>query len=220
MKKNLICLFLLTATLFSFGQNVSPDTSKKEYKNVIGLDASGILRQVLNSNSVPFVNSPYMITYRRIMKSNAIRFGLGGRVTNDNNVLNDSIKERNQRTELNFGIGIEHYVYLGQRWNFYFGADVIAKYVNSTGESTSSQIFNSMEVTRFGYGLSPVLGIQFRVTPRFSISTESTYDITYNTSVTDSHAVFAYADYKRHSTSTGISTVFNAPVALNLRIQF
>lgn len=213
-----ILLLLFSSVSFSFSQIVKQDTTKREYKNVVGLDATGIFRQVFNSGGAPYVYSPYIISYRRIMKSNAIRVLLGGNVSNNDNTMNDSMSNKSSSTNFNVAIGFEHYRYLGKRWNYYYGLDLLVKYSVDHNESLNPKYNTRQTNTRNGYGISPLIGLQFRINSRLSVSTEASYDIIYttiNTTSTISSSPIS-SKYKR----TSVNANFNAPLSINFRIQF
>lgn len=220
MKKIILTLTVVALTTFAFGQVTTPDTTKKEFKNVIGIDATGLLRQFFNFNTTSYFNYPYMIGYKRIFKSYAFRIGAGGNFSNTNITSNDTLPGKRTYSNFNFGIGLEHYSYLGKRWNFYFGADAIVKYsYNDYQSSWTASTSNRQTSTNYGYGVSPLLGLQFKINSRLSIATETSYDITYTTSK-DSSTRTPSSVYDSHSKSTGLKTNFNAPTTINFRIQF
>jgi hypothetical protein len=218
MKKISAILLLFSITTFSFSQIVKPDTSKREYKNVIALDATGILKEVFNFGPTNYIYSPYIISYRRIMKSNALRILVGGNVSNGDNATNDTIRTKNSNTGFDFAVGFEHYSYLGKRWNYYYGIDLLAKYSISNSESISPRTIINQKLIRYGFGVSPLIGVQFRISSRLSVSTEASYNIMYTTFNTKS--TFNFSPYTLYSERTAFNAQFNAPLSISFRIQF
>jgi hypothetical protein len=218
MKKICFTLVLLVAAISLSGQEVKPDTTKREYKNVVGIDATTIIRQFINFNSNAYFSSPYMISYKRIIKSNAIRLGLYGNLATSENSSSDTFNVKTTSFNVNIGLGFEHYSYLTKRWNLYFGADLITKYNENQSEHFSAYDSNTQRSTNFGLGISPLIGIQFRINSRLSLSTESSYDILFVTS--KNHFSYNSYPYNRNQKRTGINTQFNAPASINFRIQF
>lgn len=221
-KKIILTLIALALTSFLFAQTTTSDTTKKEFKNVVALDATGLLRQFfnLNTNSYSYYSYPYIISYKRIFKSNALRISAGGNIYTNNATTNDTLGGKTTRNELNAGIGFEHYSYISKRWNIYFGADAIMNYRNYDHQSyrTATTSYRHIQ-TEYGYGASPLLGIQFIINSRLSIATETSYDITFTTT-TSSQTETPASVYDKKSNSTGIQTQFHAPTGIIFRVLF
>lgn len=221
MKKILFTLSIICLTTLAFGQITAPDSTKRELKNVIGIDATGVLRQVFNfSTSSYYPYNPYIITYKRILKSNAIRSGIGGNISNSNGTANDSIKNKQKNYIFNLALGFEHYAYLSKRWNLFLGIDAIMNYRYNNYENSYTMTTKRMQTsTTIGYGISPVFGVQFKINSRISLSTETSYDITYSTTNTSS-SESPQTNYNYHSKSDNLLTNFHAPLTVNFRILF
>lgn len=220
MKKVFITSIVLLSLTVAHGQTTVPDSTKKEFKNIIAIDATRLLRQFFNFNANSYFSTPYMISYKRICKNNAFRIGVGGNFYNNNGTTNDTLASKQTTNDFNVGIGFEHYCYLGTRWNFYFGADAIVNYrYNDYRFSWTASTAYRRTSTNYGYGVSPLLGLQFKINSRLSIATETSYDITYTTSK-GSTTQTPPSSYDNHSKSTGIQTTFNAPTTINFRILF
>lgn len=220
MKNHFLTLVVITVSTFAFGQETSQDTTKKEFKNIIGIDATNLVSRFFNfGTSTPGFYSPYMICYKRIFKNNALRIGIGGNFQTNKGNQNDTLHPTTKRNNMNFGIGLEHYCFLAKRWNFYFGADAIASYYYYDGVYPySSSNYREQSSTNYKYGISPLVGLQFKINSRISISTETSYDIVY--AYYKSFDVQPTTIYNTHSKSSGIETSFNAPTAINFRILF
>jgi hypothetical protein len=224
MKNSILTLLLLVFTTFAFGQITQPDTTKKEFKNIIELDATGLLQQFLftsGTGSGYYNITPYMISYKRIFNNNnAIRFGVGGTTSKDNSTTNDSIENSSKRTNFNVGIGVEHYAYLTKRWNFFFGIDAIANYSeNEYVQDNTTGTTNTTKQINYGYGVSPLVGIQFKINSRISVSTETRYDIVF-TQGDSKRTYIPDSSFDTKTKSNGIRTTFNAPVNINFRVHF
>ena len=223
MKKAIFTLTLVVLTTFVFGQITKPDSTKKEFKNIIELDVTELLHQFLytGTGASYYYGTPYMISYKRILKNNnAIRFGVSGSVYNQNSTKSDTLKDSSKRNTFNVGLGIEHYCYLTKRWNFFFGIDLIANYTNNDlVQGISSTITYHNIQTIYGYGASPLLGIQFKINSRMSISTEMRYDIVYNQEH-DKRSQPPSSVYDYDIKDKGMQTTFNPPININFRIHF
>lgn len=220
MRITLIIVTIFTSSFFAFGQETSQDTTKKEFNNVIGIDATNFVSRFFNFSSNPsYFNSPYMISYRRIFKSNALRVSIGGEVLNNKGTRNDTLHPTTTRIALNVGVGFEHYCYLSKRWNFYAGVEAFTAYSYYDGiypYSTTS--YREQSNTSHSFGVSPLIGVHFKINSRLSISTETSYNIAYV--LEKSFDIQPPTTmYDNHSKSSGIETSFYAPTALSFRIQ-
>lgn len=221
MKKTLLTILATITIIGASAQHTASDSTKKSYKNVIGLDATGLLRQFLNLNTYNYYYYPYVLTYKRFYNNtNAIRINLGGSTYSNNSTTNDTLQSTNNRNELFSGIGWEHYSYLSKRWNLYFGADIIYNYSNYIQKS-STPLSNSSEYTqtKHSYGVSPLLGVQFMINSRISVATETSYDIAYiNSSSGQLH--MPNSQNNRSTKTNGVETQFHAPTGLIFRVLF
>jgi hypothetical protein len=220
MKKSILVLAAVIMSAVVLGQTVKqPDQTNKEYKNVLAIDANGLLKQFFNFGQNPYFTSPYIIGYKRIFKSNALRIGIGGNISTGKSEFNDTSKNDNKRYNFNIGAGYERYSYISKRWNLYYGADAIFTYEYYDYHSNYSTTTSNKEITKqFGYGVSPFLGIQFRINSRLSISTETSYDIIYACGVSK-RTYTPPSDYDYTSKSSSIQTQFHAPTSIVFRIN-
>jgi hypothetical protein len=226
MKKNIITLVVIISTATASAQELMPDTSRKEFKNVIGLDITGLINQIRPYYAYDYypnynyMYSPYIITYKRIYNKHALRAGIGGNISNYEGVANDTINSNSNYYNLTFGIGYEHYVYLAKKWTFYYGLDLIGSYQGYEYLYEYNSNSNRKETTTtYRYGASPLLGLIFRLNKRISLATETCYDILHSQSKTST----TYTNYPYNNStfkSTGFETQFHAPFSLIVRIQF
>lgn len=218
--KNTVAIFLFFVSTSLFSQGTTMDSTKKEHKNIISIDATGLFTRLFNFSGNNFYSSPYLISYRRIIKNNALKVSIGGDVNTANGKMNDSLKSSSSRSNLNLAIGFEHYQYLGKRWTFFFGIDATTYFSNNNSKSdrTTNSYYESKNNTT-SYGLAPTLGIVFQITKRISLSTETSYNIAYQKTV-DKSVEFPSVQYNRSFTSTGIQTIFIPPTSLNFRFKF
>ncbi len=215
----LIAAVFLTTTIY--GQGTTIDSTKKDYKNIIAIDATGFLKLFFNSSSTPFYPySIYLLTYRRVIKDNAIKLAVGGNFNTANSIKNDSLKSTRSTNNFNFALGVEHYQYLNKRWAFYYGIDATTKYLISKNKSyrTSTEYYESKNETT-SYGLSTALGILFHITKRINISTETSYNISYEESFSSSKE-YSYSQYDRKSVDNGIHSTFFPPTSVYFRFKF
>jgi len=218
--KNLFFGFLVVLFAINVsGQVTTPDSIKSECKNIIGVDATGLLKQFFNFGSTYYYNYKYMINYRRIIKSSAVRFGFSGDFHNEDENTNDTLNDKYTMNTIYLGLGIEHYCYIGKNLNLYFGADLISNYsIQDRKYSYDSDSYSQHKTETYYYGLSPLFGIVFRLNSRLSISTETSFDIWYYMSKYKNF--YTDSEHNSDSKTTGFDTQFNAPTCINFRIKF
>lgn len=221
MKKIIIITLLIGLANIMNGQSTKPNSNEKDYKNVISVDATSLLAQFLNLSNTTFTDPPYVLTYRRFFNNNnAFRIGIGGYAKDVNYTTNDSLSNNQISNSFNIGLGYEHYSYLSERWNLYYGADLILRsYYNFSKSSITTT--REMEQTNksIGYGVSPLLGVQFILNSRLSISTETSFDLTFSQNNSSRKETPSTAFDKNTEGST-FETNFNAPITINFRVIF
>jgi hypothetical protein len=221
MKKTILIIVIAIISCSVFGQITKPDTTKKEFKNSIEVDITSLLHQFFYSGQGFYGSSPYyIISYKRFFKSNALRFGVGGDISDDNSTKNDTIDSKYSRYSFNVGLGIEHYFYLSKRWNFFFGIDATASYLENVhvqGNSTTSS-YKSNDF-QYGFGVSPLIGIQFNINRRLSLSTETSYNISYTYGI-DKRTQTPPSSYDYETKSHGLQSTFYAPLGIKIRLHF
>ena len=227
MKRIILTFLVIIFTVSIYAQELAPDTSKKEFRNVIGLNITNLLFQNGYINTYDYypypyyyLSSPYMIIYKRIYRKSAIRLGIGWILSNYNNKNNDTLKSNSNNNTLNIGLGYERYGFISKRWTYFYGADAIGSYSHVKSHEYYSYRSNyDNNSTTFKYGISPLFGLMFRFNNRISISTETCYDLTYSQSKTDSYSSSSTTPYS-HSISSGLQTAYHAPATIMVRIQF
>jgi hypothetical protein len=166
--KQLILLFLISASIHSLkAQNTS------ELKHEVGVSTAFLSNAIFNSDNA----SPYLITYKYITGSNALRIGLGGNYISNNDDDENSTLSKDIAYDAAFRIGFEKRIPIKKRWLANIGADV--SYQVDAVERVSTDFFNgnptdvtsSFSVTNYGAGL--VGGLQFYINDRISLSTET-----------------------------------------------
>jgi|GEM_PF-2007516 len=221
MKTPLLFAFLFAFSSVGFGQVTSPpDTSKKNFNNVIGVDLAALIILVSNGEGSSYLNQPYMLTYRHFFKSNGIRIGIGGNFDKSASENSDSTTTDSERYLVNAGIGYERYVYLSRRWNFYFGADAIFRFEHrSSYDQWNPTSSRNERWEGFGFGVSPVLGIQFKVSQRISLATETSYDVLYYKRMTERYSK-PNSIYDTKSDYWSLKTTYYPPTTVSLRVHF
>jgi len=220
MKKLILTLSIVMLATFVFGQVVTPpDSTKKEFKNALVIDATGLIQQFFHLNDNSYFYNPYILRYKRFFKSNALRINVGGGYYSHDDKNTDTTGIKYSRCSFSFAVGFEHYVYLSKRWNLYYGADAVF-----SGSREFSHMYYEPTATNdhlaivYGYGVSPLLGVQFRINSRLSIATETSCDFEIVNRINKQTSDPA-SPYDQETKSMGFETHFHAPTSIQFRIQ-
>ncbi len=223
MKKIILTSLLFFAGIFLFGQSHYSDSTAERPKNVIVIDATGLLRQFFNFNTGTnyyYFPNDYIIGYRRKFGRNEIRLNIGGQISQSSDVQNDTLPGKSSNNTFSIAIGYERHRHLTRRWSMYYGGDLIYGYRKSIYLSTwaLNNSENDKSVTNT-YGFGPLLGLIFGINRRMQLATETNYQFLYEKEVS-SRINTLYPQYNSHATGNETMTNFIPPVSLILRIQF
>lgn len=143
----------------------------------LGLNAPLLLGRVISSDpDQPGETNPYLLTGKFLVGKIALRAGIGGYL--DKAIQREGMFADSETTEMmgfDVRIGLEYQHDFSPRWTGNFGADWILFSskdklivdsgfdVVTTGTQTS------------GWGIGPVLGLQFNITDRLSLLTEGAF---------------------------------------------
>jgi hypothetical protein len=179
MKLKISLLFcLMTSSFFAIAQS---DDKIKKYSHLVGLQVNQLIRQVLNfgGNSAA-INNPYLLTYslQRIAKKDALDIGLG--YTYTNSFQNDgNLKNENHLNELYLRVGYQTQLFSSGRFTSQFSIHGLFELFNN--KTKVEQDFNS-QITKVNtksdivrYGISPTLGLRYKINDRLFIGTEASY---------------------------------------------
>ncbi len=216
--KTLFCTLMFSmAALLATAQNQAIESANH---HEIGVDAAPLLQQFFNFGNARFYGNGYSLMYRYHFNKVAIRAGVGGYARSSEDVTNDTIREINEWTRVDFRVGIERKVDFKMRWQFFYGIDFRSAFYTSTRRSEYNIANYYEDNGRVDYyGFSPLLGFRFKINDRISLTTESSFSFMYHKSRTerlDSRA----PQYDRITTSKGYDTEFVPPVYLFFTFNF
>ena len=184
MFKNLAISVILLCSLNSFGQ-ISDTLNKKGVNHFVGVQANALLKQLFNlSNNNTNPANPYVLTYAFISKKNGwgAHIGLGYESKKIKDVLSPSNKISKSQN-LAVRVGVEKRITLGKKFSASFGFDCLKNNTFSSTNSTNvtniqSGIDSSISVVNSsakGYGAGFQLGINYAVTEKILLGTETSY---------------------------------------------
>lgn len=212
-KNHFYLLFLLS---FIFCVPLQAQDTTKHIRNEIAIDVSPVFAGIMSTSSTPG------ISYRRHYEKGALRVRLnlnGGKsedkntsATNQQNIPSSSAKN----TSASLKVGYQwHRDYTKLRW--YYGLDLLAsnwksKNANSNTsrhefEKYTSSYSSQNETTGQSFGISPVIGLSYRITRRFSLSVESAITLARTSSKTTiaNNQTTQYDGYPQNQFESGYS---------------
>jgi len=220
MKKSFLFLFTTVISFSLFAQS-----DKEKYSgHEIGINATAFVKEFLSLNASDVDEGPYMITYKKFKNGRALRLGLGGQFSQINEDIDGGGNLTTKDNRASLRIGYEWNQAISKRWSFYYGADVITDFTQSTSQTTSflptgqieSVILEKQSLTTGG---GPILGIQFFITDKISLMTEGSlyYNYTYNT---DKQTFDVETQFNKSEDSSSSLFEFGLPTALFFVIRF
>lgn len=182
MKKPILLLIAMFTTFF-FSQNLyaqDGDMMKKETYHELGINVTTFINEFVSLNNNDADLGDYMVTYKYHFGQTALRFGLGGRLTqlNEDNVGGATRKTNNSQFDIR--VGYEWKKPITKKWAFYTGIDAIASSDRDVSIANSSvdEVTSTQSTTSFGGG--PILGIQFFINSHISLGTEGSFYYRYS----------------------------------------
>ncbi len=185
MKKILLSVAIIFMALLSvFAQDTRENL--KVYKNEIGVDITGFIRQFFfysDGTCSPSAYKPnYIVNYRRHLKSGNIRFAIGGNFNQKD--LNspyddDDSHYLSKQYYVNARIGWEFTKNINVRWQVFYGLDMLPSFSYSKNDANywDGGYANGSENTNKTIGIGPIFGIKFKVSKRINISTVTNFAI-------------------------------------------
>jgi len=179
--KSLYCLiFLICFSLRSSGQSSKYSINDfYAYKNELGINFTNVLGNVLSLNPEN-ANSPYGLTYRKHIGMITFRSAFNINVTQrEENDFSSGlfINRKLNIVTSDFRIGLEKHLILNKSVLFSYGIDLLGSVGNEKSEiqdfNLGGNTFISTEKT-FGGGLGPVIRLEYKISDRIFISSEST----------------------------------------------
>ena len=174
LKRFFSCFIILTL----FQSLLTGQREKKDrlysYDNEINIDATAVLGNVLSLNS-EVAKSPYGFGYRRHYNNHSLRLS-GNTLSARSKTFEFNGIEFLERTIIenqhSLRIGLEKGFEIANNFRMLYGFDLLTGYgaIDSRFETS----FNRKEVD-YTFGLGPALRIEYRISDRFFLMTESTF---------------------------------------------
>lgn len=222
MKKLLAILgviFIFSITMW--GQNEMTSSEKDiTFTYQLGTDVSPLFRSLFKprSDNAGLLNAPYILQFKSIKNNtnNAFRFGIGGDIKRE--VADDDPEDKLIQSSLRLRMGYEKQKKISDRWQINTGIDL--RFSATKFEQTNNSTFNNDSKV---FGVSPLIGIQFRLTPHLYLQTEASFNFYHRVSSFESNfdiifpTQFPVIGGSKSKTTGGY---FELPNALLLVVEF
>ena len=177
-----ILVALLPVPLFLAMTTNAQEEPKKERKlnDEIGLDVTYFVKQFLApSSGGPVSANPYYLTYRHLFKKLNVRVGVGATHWSDGgtSLYPESPWYNKTHTTIAARLGIEQPLRLSDRWQMFYGVDVVYGWThdNEDPSSWNASFYTGWDLEEESFGPSAVAGIRYYVSPRLSLLTEAAW---------------------------------------------
>ena len=192
-----------------------PPKPEKVNQHYLSLNATFFLKQLLTftNGAVTVTASPYIFEYKMLHKKQGFRIGLGGNLNNSKTTNDQNQVTVKKASTFDIRAGYVYQSSLGKRWAYFAGVDVTGQSAKST--STDNTAVDVLTTKNDGYtvGFGPSFGIQFNISNRVGLFTESAIYYAYNhqsTNVTSSN----FPSLNTSSTTIGNSIQFVIPTSI------
>lgn len=161
--RKILVFVLLTGILGSARAN-SGDSIKQKF---LGFDANPLMSQVLPFNRISLDAKVFAITRRNYWGNNGVRtsYGLG---------LSDNLDLQ----FFQFMIGYDHRRSISHRWLYFAGVDFVLRSFSETPNGSGVVLSNTS-----GVGIGGHWGVEYKISPVVSFSTESNLQLIATTDV-------------------------------------
>jgi hypothetical protein len=188
MRKVFCILLILLPILVSAQLNDSSSQNIKRFQHQVGINATSFLLQFLSFNNSNINNpqqffTPASVDYKFFKNkpggNSRIggRFGLGFTQSNQSENPSSDFTTKQKVSNLSARAGVEIQQKIITRWTVYYGLDLIYQTNDrevSTTFSNGQEFFSTTTMeNNTGSGAGPVLGVQFNINKKLSLSTET-----------------------------------------------
>lgn len=158
------------------------DSTLHQPKHQLGINATVFVKEFLSFNTITApADNPYLLTYKYMLgNNNALRAGLGFRLLSlkqSSSTLSNVPDSNLQNYYLR--IGYEKQFKLAKRFIGYAGGDIRWHYEKAVSKTTVASVppnqLSTVTTKNLAVGGGPVLGIEFMLSRRLSLSAEGAF---------------------------------------------
>ncbi len=195
------------------------DSTSKTVNQYIGVQANQLIKQLFNlNNSTSTVNNPYLLVYA--LNSINTGWGLNIGFGYTYNQFKDGDAFNRRETNINnyfFRVGFEKKTNLGRNWILSGGLDITNdNQKNDTKNISTGSTFES-ETKSKGWGFGPRATLNYKITSRILLATESTYYLRAGKNSTKTTTSFSPPE---ETSDKSKQFLFTVPAVLILIVKF
>ncbi len=217
--------FLALALCIAASTSAQSDSSRWR-RNEFGLDLTTFFRQFLTwggSEAPSYYTPAYMLTYRYHFRQWNLRAAVGGELSQEDRPTPYDFGPAtyaSERTAFDLRVGVERFSELGRRWQAYYGLDIRTSWSHTVEDAMywNGGYSNGLENKVSTVGVAPLMGVRFRVTPRFSLLTEASWALVWSKADTRKYysaVIEGYAPIPEESNEQrSVHSAFQTPVAV------
>lgn len=181
MRHILITFFLLTSLAAVATSDSLVVAPKAKPQHHVFLNTTFFLKQLINLSNQNIAISPYILGYKCFFtKNHGIRASIGGSFSKRTDYPDSTATRITTNYAVDYRVGYEFRHLFGKRWYLQTGVDIVGRQsFGGTKANSSFDILNSS--TSFNsIGGGPLLGIQFNITNRIALFTETAFYYSYS----------------------------------------
>jgi hypothetical protein len=199
-------------------QNEAQTEPKPKPTWQFGLNTTQLLKQFLNPSSASA--EPYTLVGRRIQGNRAFRFGFGIFWDSRKETIEKFLDSKTFNTQsLSLRLGYEWRRELHPCWNVYYGIDAVGLYRNDENISDSGFDKVTIQNQNIDSGLAAVLGVEYKLNERISLSTEGSLGMFYTTGK-EGTKFSAATQTDSFKNKDGFKSITQLPISLFLNVKF
>lgn len=172
-----LALIGLTSSLYAQQATSNERIWNSDGLNVeVGTNASFFINNFLNITGLdnPVFNDPFGFTGRLIKNDLALSGGINGSMFKQTSTELDSTRNRtSMNNAFNTRFGLELQREIGKRWKFNIGLDYRFENLRSYSDFLNGFEKVTSESASNKHGFGPTMGLQFYISPRVSLYTQS-----------------------------------------------
>lgn len=215
MKSITIAIWLVLVPLVALAQSKDSNEPSYKYKREVSIDATAVLGNLLSLNSER-AQSPYGFGYRRHFKNYSIRISGNTLFVTDETFEFNGIEfvERNTvEQEHNIRFAFEKGIDVAKNFRLLYSFDIMGGYKLT---DSSTNFFNRKDQD-FTIGLGPAIRLEYKISDRFLLTTESTL---YGKYILNYDQFQLGSDPTQSSNGSNYSVLLALPTALTFSVGF
>jgi len=153
---------------------------KEKAQHQVFINTTFFLKQLINLSNQNIAISPYILGYKCFFKKHGIRASVGGSFSKKTE-FPDSISTRiNNNNAIDYRVGYEFRHMFGKKWNLFTGVDFVGRQSFTGAKANSTFDITKTSTSTNSIGGGPFIGIQFNITKRIALFTETAFYYSYS----------------------------------------